>query len=348
MTSYVGPITKDPQDIFNYCTKYLIRDRSNLSADYTEGWRFPLVMTCLDEGKTCHKQNEVTFIYKKEKDEKIHSIEINGSFLPMYKTLPLQPLKFMDEDSGLYYLTVLLPVANGFHYRYIVNGLSKLDPINPQKVKFKNNREWSFFFTDFYNYSNNFEEWEMNILYRLVEQIVPFHTEEAQNFINRFYQSLPRGEKEAMPIYKLDESVGEINYITNILAREERHHLQDYKICISIIDNVLRNRYTTVNSWQVPSEAINQLYDEMASGNVPGWDYNRYSNPQYFLKLLRRHCITGAFCHPRHGGNVGGAGWNYLKEKYSIKDENGQVTGSYFNWDKAIEKPIGTNPEYYG
>jgi hypothetical protein len=144
--------------------------------------------------------------------------------------------------------------------------------------------------------------------------------------------------------------VGEVNYITNLLAREERHHLIDYKLCIDIIDRLLRQRNPYVNSWAVSSELINDLYNEMASGNnVPGWDYGKYGNPQYFLKLLRRHCITGAFSHPRYGGNIGGAGWNYLKEKYCVKDPvTGQVCGSYFNWDLALEAPLGKNKDYRG
>ncbi len=352
MFSFKGPIEKDPNDIFNYCTKYLIRDRSNESEDNsrpTEGWRFPLVMTKLhEEEKNVGKLNEVTFVYKQSKVEDVKQVELIGSFLPLYKKLPLKPLTFMGAPSGLYYLTVILPVGKGYYYRYLVNGQSKLDPINPQKTMFKHGKEWSFFFTDYFNYSNDFEEWEMNLLQRLVQQIALFRTEEAQNFVNRFYQGLPRGEKDAMPIYKLDESVGEINYITNILAREERHHLQDYKICIKLIDQVLRQRNPVVNSWQVSEELINDLYEQMANGNVPGWDYQQYNDPKYFIKLIRRHSITGAFCHPRHGGNIGCAGWNYLKEKYSIKDETGQTIGTHFNWALSIEKPFGKNENYLG
>ena len=47
------------------------------------------------------------------------------------------------------------------------------------------------------------------------------------------------------------------------------------------------------------------LYDEMASDNVADWDKSAYSSPQYFLYLLRRHVVTGAFCHPKYGGNAG-------------------------------------------
>lgn len=348
MAQPVKSITKEPQEVFNYCTKYLIRERSAEAKEYSEGWRFPLVMTCLNNDQVCHLNNEVTFIYKKAKGETINSIEITGSFLPLYQTLPLQPLMFMDAASGLYYLTVQLPVGTGYYYRFLVNGNYVLDPINPQRTVHATGKEWSFFFTDFYNYSTDFEEWEMNLLYRLIEQIVPFRTLDAQNFINRFYQNQARHIQDIIPLHRLDESVGEVNYITNILAREERHYLQDYKICIQLIDEVLRSRYPAINSWNVPSAGIEQLYNEMADGNVAGWDYNKYNNPRHFLKTLRRHSITGAFCHPRHGGNVGGAGWNYLKERYTARDKNGQPIESYFNWDKAIERPIGSNEDYLG
>jgi hypothetical protein len=68
----------------------------------------------------------------------------------------------------------------------------------------------------------------------------------------------------------------------------------------------------------------------------------------YFLSLIRRHTITGAFSHPKYGGNIGGAGWSYLQERYDIKNENAQTVGNYFNWELALEKPLGTNENYQG
>jgi hypothetical protein len=352
MPSFFGPIEKEADEIFNYCTKYLIRERSNSTEDNkpTEGWRFPLVMTLLHGDFLAGRFNEVTFIYHNRNNENIESVSIIGNFLPLYQSLPLQQVVYDGEKTNIYYLTLILPVGKGFHYRFLINGKVQLDPINPQRVTLPNGKDWSFFFTDYFNYSADFEEWEINLLYRLVEQIVPFRTEEAQNFINRFYQNLSRQEKDSIPIYKLDQSVGEVNYITNILAREERHHLIDYKICIRVIDQLLRKRNPYVDSWLVSEEMINDLYNEMANENnrIQDWDYGQYNNPTYFLKLLRRHCITGAFCHPRHGGNIGGAGWNYLKEKYCVKDATGKVIESYFNWDLAMEMPLGKNPDYRG
>jgi hypothetical protein len=58
---------------------------------------------------------------------------------------------------------------------------------------------------------------------------------------------------------------------------------------------------------------------------------------------LRRHAITGAFVHPRHGGNSGTAGWRYLESRYV--DSGGQTL---FDWAKAIEAPLGRNVDYRG
>ena len=56
-------------------------------------------------------------------------------------------------------------------------------------------------------------------------------------------------------------------------------------------------------------EVYFDLYNEMATNQVAGWNYDAYGSPQFFLYLLRRHVVTGAFCHPKYGGNVGAAGW---------------------------------------
>ena len=69
----------------------------------------------------------------------------------------------------------------------------------------------------------------------------------------------------------------------------------------------------------------------------------RYGSPLYFLQLLRRHTYTGAFSHPKYGGNVGASSWAYLSERY--KDTQGQTL---FDWRKAIEKPLGINADYHG
>ena len=355
---YVVAGIKDPDYILNQCTKYLARGKvcftdspgtpqDNIST-VAESWRFPLVSPALDPKGMTGTINEVTFIYFAGAGKTVDRVSVYGSFAPMYQTLDLVAIPYRNSPSGYYALTLLVPAGKGYYYRFRVNGGDLPDPVNPQRIVLENGKEWSFFFTDYYNYSVEFEEWEINLLSRLVTYILPFRTKDAQNFINRYYLTLTDQEKQSMPIYKLDESVGEVNYMTNILAREERHHLLDYKVCIGLIDQLLRIRNPYVDSWEVSDTMIQQLYAEMSTGNVNGWDHTKYANPVYFLGLLRRHGLMGAFSHPRYGGNIGGVGWAYLKEKYPIVNDAGQTTGTYFNWEAAMEQPLGTNADYKG
>ncbi len=91
------------------------------------------------------------------------------------------------------------------------------------------------------------------------------------------------------------------------------------------------------------------LYNEMASNQVAGWDYDAYGSPQFFLYLLRRHVVTGAFCHPKYGGNAGAAGWAYLAERYALPSGGpGQQGETLFEWRRALEVPLGVNTDYLG
>jgi hypothetical protein len=87
----------------------------------------------------------------------------------------------------------------------------------------------------------------------------------------------------------------------------------------------------------------------MASNNVAGWDYSAYASPQYFLYLLRRHMVTGAFCHPKYGGNAGAAGWAYLSERYSrTPAAPSEKPVTLFDWKRSLEPPLGVNKDYVG
>jgi hypothetical protein len=134
-----------------------------------------------------------------------------------------------------------------------------------------------------------------------------------------------------------------VTFIDHLLAREEAHRLPDYQICLSIIDRVLRSRNPYVEPADMPRDMYVELYDQMARDEVPGWDRGRYGSPRFFLQLLRRHAFTGAFCHPRYGGNASGAGWAFLAERFT--DEAGKTL---FDWRPAIEPPLGTSGSYRG
>ena len=53
--------------------------------------------------------------------------------------------------------------------------------------------------------------------------------------------------------------------------------------------------------------------------------------------------MTGAFVHPRHGGNSGTAGWAYLESRFRDADDK-----TLFDWRQAMEAPLGRNTDYRG
>lgn len=352
-------IVKDDLYVLNHCTKFLAREnvdqRHNYGqfppgdprGNYCEPWRFPIIDSYYD-GKDYEKSyrfNEVTFVFF-DKQKTPENISVVGSFCPLYASVPLSPVRFQAEETGYYSVTVMVPKAQVHTYKFIVDGEARLDPINPQQVVLDNGETWSRFFTHLCTQPICLERDELIILGRLIDHILPFRTPEGERFLQYFYDYLDKSAKEQQyaHAYRLDQSVGVVNFIDKILAREEFHHLIDYKICLELIDKVLRKRNPYVEPGLMSMEIYIELYNQMASNNVPDWDYQRYQSPQYFLQLLRRHTISGAFSHPKYGGNVGGAGWAYLSERYVDKD----TKETLFNWRKAVEKPLGLNEDYWG
>ena len=232
-----------------------------------------------------------------------------------------------------------------------------LDPINPQQVTMPEGSQWSRFFTDYCTENVSFERWEILLLERLTDRILPFRTTEGQRFIELYYSGVERQTKDTQyaRAYRLDQPVGAVNFIDKIVARQESHRLVDYKICLELIDNVLRLRNPYEEPSRMPVSMYDDLFTEMASDDghsLRGWDYNRYANPRFFLGLLRRHTYTGAFSHPKHGGNTGAAGWAYLaqnlRDPVSGKLPSPDPRSSYFDWERALEPPLGRNVEYRG
>ena len=93
----------------------------------------------------------------------------------------------------------------------------------------------------------------------------------------------------------------------------------------------------------MPQEMFEELYEHLSeskSGYRPllissGWDVGRYESPSHFLQVLRRHTFSGAFSHPKYGGNAGGMAWGYLDERYGFK------------WRRTIEEPFGAAEDGY-
>jgi hypothetical protein len=244
------------------------------------------------------------------------------------------------------YLSLTLQLARGgrYRYRFIVNGQAQLDPINPQTTVTPQNETWSSLWTWAYNEPINLERWEMALVGRMTNALLPFRGRETRNLIERGLN-----DGNVAHFFRMDIPVGVANYIDNILAREERHHLRSYKLCLPMIDRVLRRRYSGVEPVDMDDPKYKKLFDDMKQKSPDlvrdGWDLATYDNPGYFLYILRRHTWTGAFSHPKYGGNPGGLGWAFLGETFRTTSK---PPISAFDWARAIEPPLGNSTEYRG
>lgn len=348
----------DPTYILNHCAKFLAREnldeRHNFGqfkagdqrGQICESHHFPIIDSYFD-GKDVFASygfNRVTFIYF-NRNTLPQNVFLIGTFASLYEHIPLQPVKFGDDETGYYAVTCVIPKGEAHTYKYLVDGHLQLDMINPQQTTLDNGEVWSRFFTQLCTEPLVLDQYELQLLERLAIHILPFRTQDGEIFLRNFYNYLDRQNKETQytHAYRFDQSVGVVNFIDKLLAREESHYLDDYKICLKQIDRVLRQRNSFMEPNLMSKELFIQLYNELASGNVSGWEYGQYSNPQFFLQLLRRHVFTGAFSHPKYGGNVGGIGWAYLAER--LNDSAGETL---FNWRIAIEKPLGINEDFRG
>lgn len=340
---------REDQDVLNYCAKYLARENSDprhnfgqhdpasFRARVCEPWRFPIIDSHSDRQDFVadYAFNDVTFVFASQSQpEPPQEVVVVGTFANLYEPLPLRRLKFQEIETPYFAITVVVPKGEVHTYKFVVDGRPEVDPVNPQLTMLDNDRMWSRFFTQNCTQPISLERWELALLQRLTDHILPFRTQEGQRALQ---QNL------VGKTFLLDQSVGAVNFIDKLIAREENHYLDDYQTCLELIDRLLRQRNPVEEPAFMSKQMFVELYDQMASNNVPGWDYGRYGNPRFFLQLLRRHTFTGAFCHPKHGGNTQAAGWAYLEEKY--RDPEG---GTLFDWRRAIERPLGNDPDYHG
>lgn len=333
---------RDDIYVLNNCTKYLARD----SGPVSDSWRFPIIDSHRsDTADDTFRHNDVTFIYDARDASSSVDIGVIGTFAPLHQRLPLRQVLFGGEPTGFFARTVRIDKGQIHFYKFFVDGEPIIDPINPQRVTLDSGQQWSRLVTQLCTQPINLERWEYDILARLTAHILPFQTAAGEDFLRRYYHTLDaeRRNSDLTHAYRLDNSIGVVNYIDNILAREEAHRLIDYKTCLSIIREIFRQRHPGIEPSLLTRDTYVTLYAEMADNNVPGWDYTRYNSPPFFLQILRRHAITGAFSHPKYGGNIGAAGWAFLSERYPAPD-----SGTMFAWRRAIEPPFGASAEYRG
>jgi hypothetical protein len=329
----LGIVQKSPEYVYNHCTKALARDagpprHAFLGLDtgdprgrISEAWRFPVVDAHDGTEPDHYEWNDVTFVYADGVDGRTPpvSVALLTTAHALHEPLPMPRV----EDSIFRACTLKIRKGTRYRYRLLLDGSPILDPINPQLEVRPTGDRWSSFFTWTYNQPISFERWEFALLDRLVRHILPFNSPEARNFLARGANAGTVGH-----LYRLDVSVGVANYIDKLVAREERHHRSAYETCLE-------------------DDAFEAVYDQMARNDQAlfndGWDPGRYQDPSYFLWLLRRHAWTGAFAHPKWGGNPGGMAWNYLSERFTGDDGR-----TAFAWKRAIEPPLGESTEYAG
>jgi len=349
---------KDDQYVLNHCTRFLARDSADPRHDFgqyspgdaraavCEAWRFPVVDAYSDgrSAESSYPYNSVTFVYDGRAGQP-GSVSVVGSFGELYAPVPLRPVSFLGAATGLFVVTLRVPKGQVHSYKFVVDGRPRLDPVNPQQTVADNGQPWSRFFTDGCQVPLVLSRREREVLGRLVAHLLPFRLPENRRFIREVYDRLDRaGRAQEFPLaYRLDEEVGVVNYIDKVLARAEQHNADDYHTCLFLIDGLLRRRFGGLDPLRLSGDVYGALYDEMATDRVDGWDTGRYGSPRFFLLLLRRHAMTGAFVHPRAGGNSGAAGWSYLEDRFT--DEQGRTL---FDWRRAIEAPLGHNTDYRG
>lgn len=344
-------VDRGSEYVLNHCTKLLARDNTDgrhsffgtqdgrPRARIAEAWRFPIVDAHHEQGVNRFAWNDVTFVI-------MISPEANAPTRVELVTTAHRlndPIQLYRVDDSIFFArTLRVPSGQRFRYRFIIDGSATLDPINPQTETLDSGDTWSTFFTWACTESISFERWELTLLDRLARHILPFNSLEAENF-----QERGANEGSVGNLYRLDISVGVANYIDKIVAREERHQRGAYKTCLEMLDRILRKRNPGKDPEFLFESQFLRLYDEM-DALAPalfndGWDRQRYNDPQYFLKLLRRHAWTGAFAHPKYGGNPGAMAWAYLSERFTT--DTGTTA---FDWRRAIEPPLGTSTEYLG
>lgn len=347
-----------PDDYYlNYAAKYLARrntdvrhtygcacDEWDVRARIGECWRFPIIDTYHDpaDPQGSAAVNSVGFVYDARSQAAVPEVAVAGTFGALHDRLPLRPLSFLGRPTGYLAVTALVPKGQVHTYNFFVNGHPQLDPVNIQRMTLDNGRTWSRFFTDGCTVPLMFERWEWQLLERLTSHILPFRTRAGELFLKTYYHRLDRHKDTALA-HRIDRGVGVVNFIDKVVAREERHHYTDYRLGLGLIRTILRQRHPDCEPVDAPREAFVELYEQMARGDVPGWDYGQYHDPKYFLQMLRRHTYTGAFSHPRHGGNTLAAGWAFLADRY--RDEAGQTL---FDWGRPLEPPLGVSLDYRG
>ncbi len=305
---------------------------------------FPIVDTFLDTEKNSFF-NQVTFVYYSEQtnnaQDKI-AIFLIGNFDSLHTKRKLHQIIFNNELTRFYAITLKLPVKKRYHYQFLIDDSHIIDPLNTLTKQLDNNVIWSEFFTESIKSNIILEEWEAQILRRLISYILPFKTNEFKTFVKNHQGQFSELTKSL--ISQISYDIGCVNFIDKLISRDELHHIINYKLCLKEIKRIL----FALNTFQEPKEMdeyfYQRIYQIMSQNDFTIWNKATYENPSYFIMVLRRHIITAAFSHPKHGGNTDALGWQFLDSLL----RNNNHDGAGFDWQQALEKPLGINNDYIG
>ena len=347
-------IEKTAEYVLNHCTKYLARENGDARHSYlstldgqprasvAECWRFPVVDGHDGSDDDQGKWNDVTFIFVAGPGHPAlpQSVQLVTTCHLLYEPLPLRHV----AESIYWAITLMVRRAERHRYRFVVDGAVELDWVNPQTEILPTGDVWSSFFTWTYSDPISFERWEIVLLDRLTRYILPFECEEGR----RLTEDSADGGTISQ-LHRLAAPVGATNYIDKLVAREERHRLHAYKTCLAMLARILSRREPGTDIESMPHRRFAELCSQMARYPealfADGWDRRLYRDPAHFLWLLRRHTWTGAFAHPKYGGNTGCVAWDWLAQTF-LTTETPPSTA--FDWRRAIEPPLGTSEDYRG
>src|SRR3954453_16306203 len=259
-------VQKESDYVLNHCAKYLARannderhsffglDAGQERAAISEPWRFPLVDADDSGAADASEWNHVTFIYRAPDNRPDISVALLTPCIGLFVTAPLNPV----AESLYLALTFRVPKGQRHRYWFVVEGQSRIDAINPQTVTTPQGEIWSSFWTWNYNEPMNLERWEIALVERMTRALLPLQGRETRNLIERGLN-----DGNVLHFFRMDIPVGVANYIDNILAREERHHLGSYRLCLPMIDRVLRRRHPGVEPVNVSDPDYKALFDDM-------------------------------------------------------------------------------------
>ena len=149
-------VQRDDVYILNYCTKSLARDNTDARHNYgqyspgdtratiAEAWRFPVIDSYYDRRsyEDSYAFNTVTFVFVNTNDA-ARDVAVIGTFSDLVTPIPMPRV----GDSVYRAVSVAVPKGQVHRYRFVVDGKTTIDPVNPQRVTTPEGTQWSRFFT---------------------------------------------------------------------------------------------------------------------------------------------------------------------------------------------------------